>query len=59
MIVVFFYSTDLFKGLFVILLIVNGFQYEICMSSAKAKVMINPESMHIAIISDNFRGEII
>ena len=59
MIVAFFYMTDLFKGLFVILFILNGFQYESYTSFAEAKVMINPESMHIAVIFKNSPGEVI
>lgn len=53
MIIAFFYSTDLFKSLFVILLVGNSFRYKNGISPARAKVIINPESIYIIIIFDN------
>lgn len=59
MFIVFFYSADLFKGPFVNILVSNGFQYKSSISPIEAKVIINPESMYITVISDNFPGYVV
>lgn len=45
------YLFDLFQGLFIVLFGCNGFQYNSDIIFAKAKVIINPESIRIAVIS--------
>lgn len=53
MIIALFYLDDLFENLFVIPLVGNCFQHKNTTSPARAEIMINPEFMYIATISNN------
>lgn len=54
MIIVFFYPIDLFKDLFIIPFMSNGFQYKSGTSFAKSKMVINSKFIYIAIIFDYY-----
>lgn len=49
-----FYPFDLFNGPFIIPVGCNGFEHDGDTISARAKVMINSESMRIIVVFDNF-----
>lgn len=57
--IVIFYLFNLFQSPLIILVNFNGYWYNSDTSSTKAKIMINPESMRIVIIFNNFLGIIV
>ena len=59
MIVVFFYTTDLLEGSFIIVIVVNGFKYESYTSLTNAKVIINLKFICIVVIYNNSPDGII
>ena len=54
-----FYLFDFFKGLLIIPVGCNSCQHDMGVRPAGIKVMINPKSMRITVISDNFSDSVV